>query len=59
MTNLTFTENAFTAIIEADGSAFKQRHAREVLAMCTTLDDVQRCAAMGDFKIVRYDLRAA
>jgi hypothetical protein len=51
----TYTENNWTAHIELT----KGRHSVEVLKMCRSMDDVQRCAAMGDFRIARYDLHNA
>lgn len=31
----------------------------DILKMCKTMDDVQRCAEMGDFRIAGYDLPEA
>lgn len=57
----TFTENGFTAIVELKGAAGTnaRKLSGEVLKMCKTMDDVQRCASMGDFRITRYDLARA
>lgn len=56
-----FTENGFTAIIELKGAegSNARKLSREVLAMCKTMEDVQRCASMGDFRIAHYDLPRA
>jgi hypothetical protein len=54
---ITFTdENGWTANIEVTKNA---KLTREIVKMCETLDDVQRCAAMGDFRIKGYDLPSA
>lgn len=50
-----FTENGWTAHIELT----KGRHSVYVLNMCRTMDDVQRCAEMGDFRISGYELPTA
>jgi hypothetical protein len=52
----TFTENSIIATV-----TFKPRQeklGREILGMCKTLDDVQRCAKMGDFS-VSFDIMEA
>ena len=58
MTNtIKFTDNnGWTAIIEANKNI---ELARQIVAMCKTIEDVQRCAAMGDFRIVSYDIPSA
>ena len=56
MTNetITFTdENGWKAIIEVTKNA---KLTRQIVKMCKTLDDVQRCEGMGDFRVARYDL---
>lgn len=57
----TFTENGFTAVIELKGAegSNARKLSEQVFAMCKTMDDVQRCASMGDFRIARYDLPRA
>jgi hypothetical protein len=30
-------------------------HSKNVLAMCKTIEDVQRCASMGDFQICKAE----
>ena len=34
-------------------------HSRNVLAMCKTIADVQRCASMGDFRIEKAEPTAS
>lgn len=55
---LKFTENGMTALIEAK-PGHRVDWAKNILSMCASIDDVQRCASMGDFSIVGYDVASA
>ena len=56
-TTIKFIDNnGWTANIEVTKNVTLTR---QIVAMCKTLDDVQRCAGMGDFRIAGYDIPSA
>lgn len=51
----TFTDaDGWTAQVET-----RNELGRQILKMCRSLDDVRRCADMGDFRILEIGPRAA
>jgi hypothetical protein len=52
----TFQENSI--IVTVTFKPRQEKLGREVLEMCKTLDDVQRCASMGDFTL-SYNIKEA
>lgn len=55
---LKFTKYGMTVLVEAKPGS-RVDWAKNILEMCKSIDDVQRCASMGDFSIVGYDVASA